>query len=645
MSETKQSPDLTPFENDYDVVGEVKGPGGVRAYRAKRKNTGTKGQDEQSDVLISIVPTPEGDEGNALSHLAADTKLLAGVFHRRLIPVIEGRWIGDNAFAVVTQRTTDPTVEQQLATGEAMSTPRVAAILREVNGLLEWAREHNLVHRHVTTDRIFLEPKTDRVRVMFGAAPIIRLKNVDPETEDARSIVRLVIAMLTGSEDPATYNGKTLTEQRPDLPDQLHEATSTLLEDDKPHTAADVSTYLALVGMAGPLAAGETEVERIRHESLGEALAEREKLAEERATFEQDMAREKSNFERVMAEAREAFDKELAREREKFEKEKEELKRAAIAERESVVAKRAELERVTNERRKEIERAAAEDRRQLEALRAELKRAGELELEKKRAAALDEITDDDFTLERPVYATPMYIPPSLPQLEELAFDDDTALMRPSEPVVVPPAEDKKKEREREREKEKAKKETAVPALPAPVGTPVSAGDSRRKYLIIAGVVGAAALVTAGALTIGRQGRQAAAAPHAAAAPAKKAAVETARGSVALPSSVPLPTAAAIAATDSVVRSAADSLARADSVKEAAARRRRRFVRDSIARVEASFSSAREDSIAKARYDSVMVVRNDSAARARNDSAARARDTVTKTKDSVVVKPDTVPRRQ
>ena len=111
MSETNQSPDLTALENDYEIVGEVRGPGGVRAYTATRKDAGVKRRDDESGVLISVVTNPDGDEGNALSHLAADTKLLAGMTHRRLLPVIEGRWVGTDAFAVVTQRTTDSSVE------------------------------------------------------------------------------------------------------------------------------------------------------------------------------------------------------------------------------------------------------------------------------------------------------------------------------------------------------------------------------------------------------------------------------------------------------------------------------------------------------------------------------------------------------
>ncbi len=588
MSETNQSPDLTALENDYDVVGEVRGPGGVRAYTATRTDEGAKRRDDQSGVMISVITTPEGDEGNALSHLAADTKLLAGMSHRRLIPVVEGRWIGADAFAVVTQRTTDPSLAQKFATGETFTTPRVAAILREVNGLLEWAREHKVVHRNVTADRIFLEPKTDRVRVMFGVAPIIRLKHVDAETEDARTIVRLVVAMLTGSEDPSTYEGQTLTELRPDLPDQLQEATTALLDETNAHTAADVATFLALVGMAGPLAAGETEAERIRDETLGEQIAEREKLAEERATFEQDMAREKANFERVMAETREAFDTLMADEREKFAREKEaleqklakekdELQSAALAERDAIVTKRAELEKTVADQRRELDRVAAEDRRQIDALRAEIKRAGELEIERKRQAALDEITDADSTMENPVYATPLFVAPVMEPIEPLEFDDDTALMRNSMEAVMPPPMTMTEEAALPAEA-LAERHAAVAAASKP---------PQRRWLIPAGIAAVVAILAIAAVTLARREPPAPPAKPVATVPVTTApAAQVASAPVMPPPAVPLPDSAAVAA--------ADSVARADSVLEAAARRRRRFVRDSI---------ARRDSIVRARRDS------------------------------------------
>src|SRR3954463_5142367 len=144
MTEVRQSPDLSSLAADYDIVGEVGGARDARTYMADRKDALGKRRDDQTAVLIAVFTAPEDDEGNALSHLAADTKLLASTTHRRLVPVIEGRWLGNDAYAVVTQRTSDPSLTQVLATREKFSTTRVAAIVREINGLLEWARAHNV---------------------------------------------------------------------------------------------------------------------------------------------------------------------------------------------------------------------------------------------------------------------------------------------------------------------------------------------------------------------------------------------------------------------------------------------------------------------------------------------------------------------
>ena len=574
MSETKQSLDLSVLESDYEIVGEVSGSRDARTFMATRKDAGTKRRDDQTGVLVSIVTSPAGDEGNALSHLAADTKLLAGSTHRRLIPVVEGRWIGDDAFAVVTQRTTDPSLAQKLATGEKFSTTRVAAILREVNGLLEWAREHNVVHRNITADRIYLEPKTDRVRVSFGVAPIRRIPQADAPTDDARTIVRLAMAMLTGIEDPGSYKGKTLAELRPDLPERLREATADLLEESNAHTPADVSAYLALVGMADPLYAGETEAGRIRAEVLEEQRVEREKLAAERAELERVMAEERATFERLMVDEREKYERLKADEhanferlksdeREKAAKEKDELQRAVTAERAALVAKRAELERVVAEQRKELERVAADDRRRIDALRAELKAAGELEIEKKRDAALEEVTDAESTLDREEFATPLFVPAALIPMEELVFDDDTALMREDEEeiAVAPP------------------RGAGQPLEANGEGATATAGaaPARRKWIVPAGI--AALVVIIGASVIALATRHAPAQPVA--TPVQKPVVTPAPVAAPLTSVVPLPPPATI------VDSSAGGVARSfDSAKVAAPvkpkPRPKKIVRDSSA---------------------------------------------------------------
>jgi len=590
MSETKLSLDLSALSNDYEIVGEVSVLRDARTFMATRKNAGTKRRDDDTGVLISVITSPAGDEGNALSHLAADTKMLAGSTHRRLIPVIDGRWIGDDAFAVVTQRITDPSLAQKLATGEKFSTTRAAAILREVNGLLEWAREHHVVHRNITADRIYLEPKTDRVRVSFGVAPIRRIQQADAPTDDARTIVKLAMAMLTGIEDPSSYKGQTLAELRPDLPERLRDATAELLEDKKAHTPADVSAFLALIGMADPLYAGETEAGRIRAEVLEEQRVEREKLAAERAELERTMAEERATFERLKAD-----------EREKAATEKAELQRAVTAERAALVARRAELERVTAEQREEIERVAADDRRRLDALRAELTAAGELEIERKRQIALEDVTDAESTLDQEEYATPLFVPPVNVPLEELTFDDDTALMRDEEDeeVVVAPVHDD----------ESPRGAASEGATVIPGGKP-----ARKKWLVPAALAGLVVIIVASAIALGARHMP----TQPVAKPVEKAVAAQAPVAAPPTSIVPLPPPTIV---DSSALRASRSL---DSTKAAALaqqRRARKIVRDSAARADSTSSG---DSLPKFR-----------------DASPKNRDTLVK-KDSLA-RPDTTPR--
>ena len=523
----KQTLDLSPLSPDYEIVGELDDAAESRTYIATRRGDASKRRDDQTAVLITIVGTPEGDEANALSHLAADTKLLMYTPHRRLVPVIDGRWLGDDTFAVVTQRLTDPSLAQRLVTGETFTNPRIAAILREVNGLLEWARDQNIVHRAISPSRVYLEPKTDRVRVAFAIAPIRRLHRSDAR-DDARTIARLAVAMLTGYEDPRSYEGQTLAQLRPDLPSRLAEATATLLDEKPSDVVPDVAAYIALIGMADPVAAGEAERERIRTEILEEQRAEREKLAAERAAFEQTMAIERANFEqtmaieratfertmaeeranleRTMADQRGSFERLMAAEREQLDQERAELQRAVTAERETLqhaadaeraqlVAAREAMERAVAEQRAELERAALRDRRQIDALREELRRAGEREVERKRQTALEDITDTEDVLDREELATPAFIAPALAPLEPLSFDDATPLMSDDEIVFEP-----------------SRVEVPVQEEAAPVEEPSATRPSsnRRTWILAGSAAALLAVIGVGASVLG--GREPAAAP-------------------------------------------------------------------------------------------------------------------------------------
>ena len=535
MSEPKETPDLSSLEKDYRIIGQVGAAGDTRAYSATRLNVDAKRRDDQTGVIISVVGKPAGDEGNALSHLAADTKTLAALKHRRLLPVIEGRWLGDTAFAVVTERTGDESLAEKIAKHETFTNPRVAAILREVNGLLEWARMQHIVHRAITPDRVYLEPNTDRVRVSFSVSPITRLQQADAESQDARTVVRLAMAMLTGNTNADALESCNLVDIRPDLPVLLCEATTQLLDEKNPHTSDEVGSYLAMIGMADPLYEGESYRDKIRAEILEEQRVEREKLANERAEFEKLMADDRAKFAKDMAEKRAAHTKALLERRERLAKQRAEMQRALEAERAALLAKREELEKADAARRAEIERIAAEDRQRTEALRAELKHRGELEIERKRELALDEVTDAESTLDDPELVAPLFVSPDFIPLEALTFEDDNALMG-GELVEVPEI--------REQEVEEIAADIHAKSTP----------KKKRRWLIPVGVAVLVGALGATAIVIGNQ--HSTPAPAVATKPVVAAPVAQAVVTPP-PSAVPLPSPA-------TVDSAAGAVAVADS---------------------------------------------------------------------------------
>lgn len=563
MPNAKDTFDLTPLEPDYEIVGELSDAAGARTYIAKRKGDVSKRREDNAGVLITVATTPEGDEAHALTRLAADTQLLGRTPHRRLVPVIEGRWLGDDAFAVVTQRITDPSLAQRLASGETFTNPRIAAILREVNGLLDWARDQKIVHRAIPASRVFLEPKTDRVRVTFAISPIRRLHPSDAR-DDARTIARLAMAMLTGEADPRAYAGQTLAELRPDLPERLEEVAGTLLDEKNNDPEPDVAGFLALVGMADPVAAGEQERERIRAEILEEQRSEREKLANERAAFELTMAQEREK----LAADRATMERKAEAERERLEeerlalqasatREREELQRTLAGERAALAATRTEMERVVAKQKTELERSAERDRQQLAEIRESIRRAGELEIERKRTTALEDIHDsEESVLDSPALDTPAFVLPMLAPMEPLDFSDDSPLMRRDPIVFERPVYDSVEDVEETDDAE------AVAAVGADETRDFRTGDGtgRRKWILAGSGVAVLAIIGIGAVVLG--GRE----PERRAAPRPVAATP-----VATPVAAPrMDSAAAVIAPSGVPVATSDSTAAASGTTAPAA---------------------------------------------------------------------------
>lgn len=352
--QSRESPELGQLADVYEIIAEISGRAGARAFMGRRRADG-------AEVLITVAAQPDGDEGNALNHLAADANLLKGRRHRALIPVLDGVWV-ENSFAVVTERPDGSTLEELLARREEeFDYPRIAMILQELNGLLDWAREQKVIHRALGTDNIYLEPGSDRVLASFEVRALPIADMPGPE-EDARTIAMLARAMLTRSTAAPERESQPLAELRPGLPESVLTTTEALLQRSGSEIP-DVRGYIAAIAMADALKRGETECANTMAKLREEERAAREALQTEKeaailAAEEQreEFARERAAILREKEEERTAFEREKERELAAVRRERETMLAALAKERQALLKVRDELER----EREELSRRAEE---------------------------------------------------------------------------------------------------------------------------------------------------------------------------------------------------------------------------------------------------------------------------------------------
>ncbi|HYC51896.1 MAG TPA: hypothetical protein VEB19_12360 [Gemmatimonadaceae bacterium] len=324
---TQQTLDLDTLNDEYEILGELAARDDARTMIARRKDSG-------ADVQITVVTTPEGDEGNALSHLASDTKRLMQVRHRSVMPLVDARWVGTDAFAMVSERVHLPTLaDVLLRRDEGFACPRVALILQEINAALEWARAEKIVHRGVNLDTIYLEPGSDRVLLSFAMRPLPLAEMPGPDS-DARTIATLARAMLTRSVADPERDSLPLGEVRPGLPDRLIEQTEQILQLDRNSTVPDMSEYIAIVAMSDNLKRSEMECAETTRKLLDEERVARDKLEAERVAAEQAAAEQARLFHD---------------EREQFAREREKMLAEIARERDNVARERALLEQERSE--------------------------------------------------------------------------------------------------------------------------------------------------------------------------------------------------------------------------------------------------------------------------------------------------------
>jgi hypothetical protein len=361
MSDRQPSPDLRALEGAYQIVGELRGAPDTHRFVARRRDDG-------AEVMITAVHAPAEDDNNALAHLASDTQLLTNLSHPSVPHVYSGQWLGADVYAVITDAVHGTPLAELVSRGERIANARVAIVLQEVDGVLDWARSQGIVHRKVTPETLWFEPGTDRVVISFAPARI-PISGVPDARGDARTIGVLAWSMLAGRryDDRDDNANPPLTEVAPELAARVVDATEAMVRSENEAEVPDIPAFLALIASGDVLRRAEVEMVALQSDFTERHRIVLEKYENERSEIEAAAAEHAAR----LAADRAAFER-LVRERQ-----------------EQLALVRAEL----NKQRLEIARRLKElDQRRVALEKAELERA-----RRGTTTYADEDTHDDLS--------------------------------------------------------------------------------------------------------------------------------------------------------------------------------------------------------------------------------------------------------
>src|SRR5581483_6766807 len=166
--------------------------------------------------------------------------------HPNIIPVVEGRWLADNQFAVVRARVRGSTLAELVSAVGPMPLDRVAATLDQVNSAVEWARANGVIHRHLWPDDIVFQQGSGRVLLALEPSPL-PANALPTACDDSQTLGRLAWQMMAGQLLEGTTPTRRLSEIRPELSPRIVEETDALLQCDRGGAPRDVRGLIALL--------------------------------------------------------------------------------------------------------------------------------------------------------------------------------------------------------------------------------------------------------------------------------------------------------------------------------------------------------------------------------------------------------------
>src|SRR5438105_13639161 len=182
--------DLSALGDTYENLAELERSAESVTYLGRHRELGR-------DVAITVLHVPDGGENNTLTPFASDARLLSTMRHPHVAAVVDSRWLNDDTLAVVRARVRGSTLDQAVTAVGAFPPARVAAVLRDVDSALDWARGNGVIHRRVTPDSVWFQQGNGKVLVTLE--PVTIGPDALPDAcDDAHALGELAWTMLAG---------------------------------------------------------------------------------------------------------------------------------------------------------------------------------------------------------------------------------------------------------------------------------------------------------------------------------------------------------------------------------------------------------------------------------------------------------------
>lgn len=237
---------------------------------------GRKSQHDR-DVTTTELTATTAAERTALTHLAADARMLTINTHPGVAPVVEARWLAANRLSIIRSRVQGSTLREALDAVGPMPEPRVVEVLTDVGAVLEWASRAGVVHRHVSSDGVCFQKGKGRTIVSFGLPPALDGERAISADEtpflfercaDGATLARLAYEMLTAHR-PGDASVESLQAVRPETSPQMIAAITAGLQCTTGGPVLSGRQFLAMLAGSGAPATGAAVISSVPAAPVG----------------------------------------------------------------------------------------------------------------------------------------------------------------------------------------------------------------------------------------------------------------------------------------------------------------------------------------------------------------------------------------